>query len=94
MNTQDNNQDNKINDSLNYLSTIDCVKCGKPATYFGGHVHHETNGTDNVIIAGLCQEHIEAETYSCKTHQKGCFGKWKAEMGTKVYMELSFIHSR
>lgn len=89
-------------------STINCIVCFEKATCWGGHVHKKDEGES--IIAGFCRQHfktplkenfneiineIEVERGpSIVKDCKGCFGEWKAEMGTdKSFGQVMFIDS-
>ncbi len=47
------------------MQTKNCLKCGKPATNFTGHIHMDC-GT---VIAGWCGDHVGMMRNS---HVKGC----------------------
>lgn len=71
------------------IVTRNCIKCGKEATHFTGHVHNETV----VLTAGWCEECIEKFrnnfTYpdaisDCVHLGMGCFGYYKKEYGFQI----------
>lgn len=56
-------------------STKNCIVCFEKPTYFGGHVHKNTDK----IVASFCDKHFKQsqENPDCK----GCFGVWNEKMG-------------
>jgi len=81
-------------------STINCIVCFEKATCFGGHVHRaywrtSTHHVDEHIIAGFCKQHFKTPLkHTCPNVDgcKGCWGKWKEEMGhDKSFGQVMYI---
>jgi hypothetical protein len=57
--------------------TSNCIKCGKPATIYGGHVIGRQkmalgNLIEVKILAGWCKDHRD----SMVSDKNGCFGQY------------------
>ena len=58
--------------------TKNCVVCGGPAMFVGGHVHKDTV----IVFARVCHGHLTIPGRACQEYPKGgCRGKWEDFMG-------------
>lgn len=60
------------------MNTKNCIRCGKPARFWSGHVHRDGDR----LTAGWCS----AECYDAGVDRKkrkcaGCFGPWRRKDG-------------
>lgn len=70
---------------------INCPHCGKPATYYSGHVMGlEVNGCGeiSVIYGACCQEHFELpsplQKLAIYSGQSGYKGQWCEKLGLRI----------